>query len=84
MKRSDFWYNYIGHRLKYFTIQSNQGCCHGSTFVKSGSLVKNDQNQQLWLKIKAAASEKFLVECCARKSYQSLLGKTEDQRLYTA
>ena len=28
--------------------------------------------------------EKFLVECCARKRYQSPLGKTEDQRLYPA
>ena len=26
--------------------------------------------------------EKFLVECCARKSYQSPLGKTGGQRLY--
>ena len=42
MKCSDFWYNYIGHHLKYF-------------IVKSGSLVKNDQNQQTWLKIKTAA-----------------------------
>ena len=25
---------------------------HGNTFVKSGSLVKNDQNQQTWLKLK--------------------------------
>ena len=55
MKRSDFWDNYIGHHLKYFTIQSNLGCCHGNTFVKSGSLVKHDQNQQTCLKIKTAA-----------------------------
>ena len=27
----------------------------GNTFVKSGSLVKNDQNQQTWLKIKTSA-----------------------------
>ena len=26
-----------------------------ATFVKSGSLVKNDQNQQTWLKIKTTA-----------------------------
>ena len=26
------------------------------TFVKSGSKVKNDQNQQTWLKIKTAAT----------------------------
>ena len=26
-----------------------------ATFVNSGSLVKNDQNQQTWLKIKTAA-----------------------------
>ena len=28
---------------------------HGNSFVKSGSLGKNDQNQQTWLKIKTAA-----------------------------
>ena len=33
----------------------SQTHCHGNTFVKSGSLVKNDQNQQTWLKIKTAA-----------------------------
>ena len=54
-KLSGFQYNYIGHHLKYFTIHSNPGCCHGNTFVKSGSIVKNDQNQQTWLKIKTAA-----------------------------
>ena len=53
MKCSYFWYNYIRHHLKHFTIQSNPGCCNGNTFVKSGSLVKNDQNQQMWLKIKS-------------------------------
>ena len=42
---SDFQYNFIGHHLKYFSVYNNQGCCHGNTFVKSGSLVKNDQNQ---------------------------------------
>ena len=36
-------------------MNSNQSCCHGNTFVKSGSLVKNDQSQQTWLKIKTAA-----------------------------
>ena len=29
--------------------------CHGNTFVMSGSLEKNDQNQQTRLKIKTAA-----------------------------
>ena len=38
--------NYVGHHVKQLTIHSNQGCCHGNTFVKSGSLVKNDQSQQ--------------------------------------
>ena len=38
-----------------FTIHSNPGCCHGNTFVKSGSTVKNDQNQETLLKIKTAA-----------------------------
>ena len=36
-------------------MNNNQCCCHGNTFVKSGSLMKNDQNQQMWLKIKTAA-----------------------------
>ena len=36
-------------------MNSNQCCCHGNTFVKSGSPLKNDQNQQTWLKIKTAA-----------------------------
>ena len=36
-------------------MKSDQFCCHGNTFVKSGSLVKNDQNQQTWSKIKTAA-----------------------------
>ena len=27
----------------------------GNTFVKSGSVVKNDQNQQTWFNIKTAA-----------------------------
>ena len=53
-KRSDFKYNYTGHHLKYFTIHSNIGCCDSNTFVKSGSLVKTE-NQQTWLKIKTAA-----------------------------
>ena len=33
-------------------MNSNQCCCHGNTFVKSGSLVKNDQNQQRLKKLK--------------------------------
>ena len=40
MKLSDCKYNYIGHHLKWFSVYSNLGCCHGNTFVKSGSLVK--------------------------------------------
>ena len=55
MKRSDFWYDYIEHHLKYFTIHNDRGCGYGNTFVKGGSLVKNDQNQQTWLNIKIAA-----------------------------
>ena len=55
MKLSDFHFNYIGHHLKQFTINSNQCCCHGNTFVNNGSVVKNDQNQQTRLKIKTAA-----------------------------
>ena len=36
MKVSDFSYNYIGHHLKQFLVDSNLGCCHGrgSAFVK--------------------------------------------------
>ena len=34
---------------------------HGNTFVKSGSLVKNDQNQQKWLKIKTAAIFELII-----------------------
>ena len=34
MKLSDFQYNYIGHHLKEFLVNSNLGCCHGNTFVK--------------------------------------------------
>ena len=41
--------------MEQFTINSKQCCCHGNHFVKSGSLGKNDQNQQTWLKIKTAA-----------------------------
>ena len=41
--------------MKQFSMYSNLGCCHGNTVVKSGSLVKNDQNQLMWLKIKTAA-----------------------------
>ena len=55
MKLSDFQYNIIGHHVKHFLVYSNLGCCHGNTFVKSGSLVKNDQNQLMWIKIKTAA-----------------------------
>ena len=33
-------------------MNSNQCCCYGNTFVKSVSPVKNDQNQQTWLKLK--------------------------------
>ena len=40
MKLSDFQYNYIGHHLKQFSVNSNLGCCHGSTFVKE-CLCKN-------------------------------------------
>ena len=36
-------------------MNSNQCYCHSNTFVKNGSLVKNDQDQQMWLKIKTAA-----------------------------
>ena len=36
-------------------MNSNQYCCHGKTFVKSGSQVNNHQNQQTWLKIKTDA-----------------------------
>ena len=41
--------------MKEFTINSKQCCCLGNHFVKSGSLLKNDQNHQTWLKIKTAA-----------------------------
>ena len=34
MKLSDFQYNYIGHHLKQFLVDSNLGCCHGNAFVK--------------------------------------------------
>ena len=34
MKLSDFLYNYIGHHLKQFLVDSNLGCCHGNAFVK--------------------------------------------------
>ena len=43
MKRSDFQYNFIEHHVKQFSAYSNLGCCHGNTFFKSGSPVKNDQ-----------------------------------------
>ena len=36
-------------------MNSNQGCYHGNTFVKSGSLLKIDQNQQMWSKVKSTA-----------------------------
>ena len=36
-------------------MKSNQSYYHGNTFIKSGLLVKNDQNQQTWLKIKTDA-----------------------------
>ena len=32
-----------------------------NTFVKSGSLVKNDQSQQTWLKFKTAAIFTFFI-----------------------
>ena len=34
MNLSDFWYNYIGHYLKQFLVNSNLGCCHGNAFGK--------------------------------------------------
>ena len=34
MKLCDFWYNYIGHHLKKFSIDSNLGYCYGNAFVK--------------------------------------------------
>ena len=34
MKLSDFWYNYIGHHLKWSSVNSNLGFCHGNGFVK--------------------------------------------------
>ena len=45
MKLSDFYYHFIGHQLKQFSVYSSLGCCNGNTFVKSGSLVKNDQSK---------------------------------------
>ena len=34
MKLSDFWYDYIGHHLKQFLVDSNLRCCHGNAIVK--------------------------------------------------
>ena len=34
MKRSHLKYNYIGHNLKWFPVNSNQWCCHGNVSVK--------------------------------------------------
>ena len=33
-------------------MNNNQCCYHGNAFVKNGSLVKNDKNQQTWLQLK--------------------------------
>ena len=47
IKRYEFQYNYIGHHMKQFLVDSNLGCCHGNAFVKerlakmSSFLVKN-------------------------------------------
>ena len=42
-------------------MNSDQSCYHGNTFVKSDSPVKNDQNQQTWLKIKTAAIFEWII-----------------------
>ena len=34
MKPSDFYYNYIGHHLKWFSVTNNLGCCQAINFVK--------------------------------------------------
>ena len=34
MKLSELFYNYIGHNLKYFSVNSYQGRFHGSAFAK--------------------------------------------------
>ena len=34
MKLSDFYYNYVRHHLKWFSVNNNLGYCHANTFVK--------------------------------------------------
>ena len=50
----------------------------------SQNLVKSDREKFRVDKKVLVSEKKFLVECCARKSYQSPLGKTKDHRLYPA
>ena len=47
MKLSDFWYNYIGHDLKLFSVDSDLRCGHGNAFVKE-HLVKFSVFREKW------------------------------------
>ena len=47
MKLSDFQYNYTGHHLKLFPVDSNLRCCHDNAFVKE-HLVKMSVFDEKW------------------------------------